>query len=120
MDIKYRHTVLKPRLKKLCKVAYRHRAYASWGMMQDWFQEPNTAKVIAVAYNRNDRIVAAAILMDDSYHREPCFGVYVKRRYRRKGIGKKLTKIVLRRFGEEFGVDRTEENFEFFDSVGLQ
>lgn len=116
--LKYRHTTVTSRLIKLCKEARSYHAYASWGMMQDWFRNPETAEVIAVAYDK-DRVIGAAILMEDAHYNEPRFGVYVKRQYRRKGIGKKLTNIIKRRSEFDFEVDRTENNFKFFDSVDL-
>ena len=117
-EITFRSTIVKSRLKKFCDVAYEHRVFASWGMMQDWYYTPETAAVMAIAYKGN-RMVGAAILMDGEYHRGIRFGVFVKKSMRRKGIGKKLTRLVRKRAGEDFEVDKTEENEEFFDYLGL-
>lgn len=87
LDITLRLAASESRVKRLCRLAREHRLCYSDGIMKIWYRYPSSVLSIAVAYHHKS-LVGSAVAYNDV--NDVNVGIYVRRDYRRLGIGSRL------------------------------
>lgn len=71
------------------------------GTMRDWCDYPEDVKIIAIAYINGIPVGAGMVVEIDGYF-EYNIGVYVRRAFRKNGIGTKILKVLQKRDKSEW------------------
>lgn len=119
MKITYRSTVCDH--ETFCALGRKYRLYAEWGLMQYWYREPENVEAMAVAYSGRTPIAMAMLVKHGDGFGYSRFGVFVRAKHRRCGIGTKLVALVKKRAKCNFMVSKTYASQKaFFDSLGMR
>lgn len=91
--IKYKHSSKKDRIQELCQEALSARLFVNgWYLRQILIPEcKHTKKKISVAYD-DDKPIGVAILIN--YYNQELVMTFVRKVYRRQGIGSRLVKLL--------------------------
>lgn len=92
MNIIIQSTRQLSKIKKMCKIGIKNYIFYSYGMMQHWMLEPQQLHIMSIAYHQDKPIGIAILRKQICTETYVNIGVYIKIKYRRKGIGSELIK----------------------------
>lgn len=92
MNIIIQSTRQLSKIKKICKIGIENDLFSFYGMMQYWMLEPQKFHVISIAYHQDKPIGIAILRKQKCPETYVNIAVYVKKKYRRAGIGSELIK----------------------------
>lgn len=119
MNIVYRSTVCD--FENFCALGRKHRLYAQWGAMQDWYQNPDYVDAMAIAYHKSIPIGMAMLMNRGHGTAGVRFGVFVRSYMRRQGIGGRLLSLTRKRSGQNFMVAKyDDQQTGFFDAKNVR
>lgn len=104
-------TTKKTKIKEWCNLCIKQRVYLLGGGMRHVYLEPDDIKCMSISISRG-KIRGAALSVNQRYSLQ----IFVKKEYRRNGIGKKLINIIKQRSSDSFDVYCDNKNKDFWRS----
>ena len=101
--------------KVLAEEARKSKLYMNIGLMRDFYKRPENIEQIVVVYD-DEEPVGCGIVYDKGKYGS-WLSVYVKLKYRKKGIGTKIVKHLFRFRNKDKPLHYSIERKEFFQKV---
>ncbi len=117
MRMKILTTTYPGKIRKLSGELLQNRMHMRDGALSGWYTEPSLFHAIAIAY-AGRRPIAVAVLLKQR-RLTSSVAIYVRWKYRRRGIGTELIKRLRKRLPEKelYPLPWDDRSIEFFRSV---
>lgn len=116
--IQYRSYISKPYINKVCETVLKNKLYLQKnGMSRHWMRYKRS-KIKAISFAFEDMIPVGCAFLYERQYNKATLSVYVHRTYRKRGIGTRLCKKVLKRKSYNYyQVDDSNGRDVFFRKV---
>lgn len=107
--------------KELADIALKHRLYVSGWRLTEILQDIRKGRLeanVAIAYDQGVPI-GVSILLEEYRDNMDHIQVFVRKSYRRNGIGKKLVNRLCKQKGNVYAIYGVEQSIDFFNNLGI-